>query len=249
MGTSYLQGWFYSNEGTVSKRLYSDAGDSCLFPPSFASRTAITPKYVVSCQSGGSCFSLSAQGPPLFSRCVISCPLAPAPISLLIPSYLPALTVMAQTLTLDGLGLSPSLSIISPGKGLWTSYSLSPNLLICTMGIIIKPTSQDWCENWLRWVWQAPSTVLGITKDSGTAVLVTAMCQALCHRVQVAGRLGSGNIKKVSDIPTWCLNETRERICLISLPCWLGFLLLALSQWKEAVSKAISDIFSTRGSQ
>ena len=29
-----------------------------------ASKTLITPKFVVSCQSGGSCFSLSTHGPP-----------------------------------------------------------------------------------------------------------------------------------------------------------------------------------------
>ena len=44
------------------------------------------PRCVVSCQSGGSCFSLSAQGPPLFSRCMVSCHLAPAPLSLLVSS-------------------------------------------------------------------------------------------------------------------------------------------------------------------
>lgn len=45
----------------MSKRLYSDTGDSCLFLSFFASRTLVTPKYVVSYQSGGSRFSWSAQ--------------------------------------------------------------------------------------------------------------------------------------------------------------------------------------------
>ena len=57
------------------------------------SRTLITPKCVVSFQSGSSCFSLSAREPPLFTRVVVSCHLAPAPLSLLTPSYLPALTL------------------------------------------------------------------------------------------------------------------------------------------------------------
>lgn len=86
------------------------------------------------------------------------------------------------------------LSIISPVKGLRGSYSQSLNLLICAMGIIIKLTSQDSCESWLRWIWWAPSTLLSITKDSGTAGLVTAMCRGLCPCVGVAGRQSSGNI-------------------------------------------------------
>ena len=89
------------------------------------------------------------------------------------------------------------LSTISPVRGLWGSYSQSLNLLICTMGIIIKPTSQDRCESWPRWIWWAPSTQLSITKDLGTAGLVTAVCQALCHCLEVAGRLSSGNILDV----------------------------------------------------
>ena len=51
------------------------------------------PECMVSCQSGGSCSSLSAHGPLLFTRWLFSSHLAPAPISLLISSYLPALTV------------------------------------------------------------------------------------------------------------------------------------------------------------
>ena len=37
----------------MSNMLHSDTGDLCPFPPFF-----INPKYVASCQSGGSCFSL-----------------------------------------------------------------------------------------------------------------------------------------------------------------------------------------------
>ena len=48
----------------MSKMLHSDADIPAFSHLSFsASRTLITPKYVVSCQSGGSCFSLSTQGP------------------------------------------------------------------------------------------------------------------------------------------------------------------------------------------
>ena len=60
-----------------------------------ASRTLIIPKCVVSCQSGGSCFSLSAQGPLLFPSYVVSCCVAPVPLSLLISSYLHAVTDLA----------------------------------------------------------------------------------------------------------------------------------------------------------
>ena len=47
---------FYCNENIMSKRLHLDTGDSHL-------SLSATPGYVVSCQSGGSCFSLSACGP------------------------------------------------------------------------------------------------------------------------------------------------------------------------------------------
>ena len=50
------------------------------------------PNHPISGHSEGSCFSLSVYGPLRFTRCLISCHLAPAPISLLIPSYLPAVT-------------------------------------------------------------------------------------------------------------------------------------------------------------
>ena len=51
------------------------------------------PKCVVSGQSGGPCFPLSVCGSPLSTRCMISCHLAPAPLSLLRPSCLPAVTI------------------------------------------------------------------------------------------------------------------------------------------------------------
>lgn len=47
-----------------------------------ASRTLITPKCVVSCQSRGSFFSLYAQGLTLLIRCMVSCNLACTPLSL-----------------------------------------------------------------------------------------------------------------------------------------------------------------------
>ena len=57
-----------------------------------AAGTYITPKSVVSCQSEGSCFPLSACGSLQFIRCLISCHLTRDPISLFIPSYLLAVT-------------------------------------------------------------------------------------------------------------------------------------------------------------
>ena len=49
-------------------RLQLDAGDSCFSPPFFVwFQDTYHLKGVVSCQSGGSCFSLSAHGPPLFT--------------------------------------------------------------------------------------------------------------------------------------------------------------------------------------
>lgn len=52
----------------------------------------LSPQCEVSCQSGGSYFSLSAYGPLLIPRYIISCHLAPVPLSLLISSYLSAVT-------------------------------------------------------------------------------------------------------------------------------------------------------------
>ena len=78
----------------MSNRLQPYAGDSHLSLHFFVcSQNTYLPKCVVSCQSGGSCFSLSAHGPQLFTRCVISCHLVLAPISLPISSYLPVTTV------------------------------------------------------------------------------------------------------------------------------------------------------------
>ena len=49
-------------------------------------------KCVIFCQCEGSFFSLSAHEPLLFTRCKISCYAVPAHTSLVIPSYLPAVT-------------------------------------------------------------------------------------------------------------------------------------------------------------
>ena len=93
----------------MSNRLQSEAGDFCLSPPfSVCYPDLYHPRCVVSCHSGSSCFPLSAYGSPLFTRCMISCHLAPAPLSLLLPSYLPAITV-SQTLGLKTNLLSHTL--------------------------------------------------------------------------------------------------------------------------------------------
>ena len=55
-----------------------------------ASRTLITPKCVFSMSVQRTFFSLSAQRLPLLIRCMVSCNLACAPLSLFIFSYLPA---------------------------------------------------------------------------------------------------------------------------------------------------------------
>lgn len=60
----------------MSNMLYSDTGDSCLFPPFFLClQDTHHPQCVVSCPSGGFCFSLSAL---LFTRCIVSSHLANA---------------------------------------------------------------------------------------------------------------------------------------------------------------------------
>ena len=77
------------NESTMSKRWHLGSGDSCLSPPFFVCcLSPYHPKCVVSCQSEGPCFPLSAYGPLFFIGYVVSGHLAPTPISLLIPSYL-----------------------------------------------------------------------------------------------------------------------------------------------------------------
>ena len=79
-------------------------------------------KYVVSSQSEISCFPLSVYGSPLFTRCVISCHLAPAPLSLLLPSCLPTITV-SQTLGLKTnllshiLYMAETVSLLRGSKG------------------------------------------------------------------------------------------------------------------------------------
>ena len=97
----------------MNKMLNLGTRNSCLFLPFFVCLQDTqdrphTPKCMVSCHSGSSCFPLSAYGSPLFTRCMISCHLAPAPLSLLLPSYLPAITV-SQTLGLKTNLLSHTL--------------------------------------------------------------------------------------------------------------------------------------------
>ena len=70
----------------MRNRLHLDPRDSQLYL-----LTLITPECVVSCQSGGSCFSLFAQGPSLFTGYVASCHLAYVP-PLSAHFYLPVLT-------------------------------------------------------------------------------------------------------------------------------------------------------------
>ena len=66
----------------MCKRFHLEAEDSTFSHLSWsASRTLITPICLISCQFGGSCFSLSAQGTSLFTRCVVSCHVACVPLS------------------------------------------------------------------------------------------------------------------------------------------------------------------------
>ena len=77
----------------MSNRLHSDAGESYLVPLFFVCYLDTSPKMCDFLQSGGFYFCLSAYGPLLFTRCVISCHLTPDLISLLIPRCLPAVTL------------------------------------------------------------------------------------------------------------------------------------------------------------
>ena len=79
---------------TLNKKLL-DSRYSGLSPPFFACSWDPYHRKCVFYQSEGFCFPLSAYGPLRFTRCMISCHLAPAPISLLIPSSLPAVAVLA----------------------------------------------------------------------------------------------------------------------------------------------------------
>lgn len=111
----------------MSKRLHSDARDSLLSLS--ASRTLITPKCVVSMSVQRSFFCLSAQGLPLLIRCMVSCNLACAPLSLFIFSYLPAQRKREKFQS--GVSLSPelitelSLSFMSHGSGFLTKVIVS----------------------------------------------------------------------------------------------------------------------------
>ena len=76
----------------MSNRLHSDAGDCHPFPLSLSdSRASVTPKCVVSCHSGGSCFSF-AHGPHCLYDAGFSATWPHAPPSLLTSHYLPAVT-------------------------------------------------------------------------------------------------------------------------------------------------------------
>ena len=89
METSYLQGLFYCSESIMCKRFHLEAEESPFSHLSLsASRTLITQIVLISCQSGGSCFSLSAQGNSLLTRCMVFChgPASPS----LCPYLLPA---------------------------------------------------------------------------------------------------------------------------------------------------------------
>ena len=73
----------------MSNSLCLDLGDSHLSIHFFVCfQDTYDPKYMVSFQFRGSCFSLAAYGHLLFLRYMISCHLSSVPISLLIPSYL-----------------------------------------------------------------------------------------------------------------------------------------------------------------
>ena len=78
----------------MSNKLHLDLRNSS-FPMFFVCfQDTYHPKGVVTCQSPYSYFPLSAYGPLLLVTCVISCPLAPALISLFIDSYLPAVIIL-----------------------------------------------------------------------------------------------------------------------------------------------------------
>ena len=90
MGTC-LQVWFYYNEGIMSNKLHD---------------WRFTPLFTSLCFQGTyhhkMCAFLSVwrfllfficPWTPLFTWCVVSCHMAPCPLSLLIPSYLPAVTI------------------------------------------------------------------------------------------------------------------------------------------------------------
>ena len=86
-----------------------------------ASRTLISPKCVVSYQSRGSCIFFAAHGPPLFTRCVVSCHLFCVPLSLLISRCLLALTIsysICLSLTYLSLSIVPSRSthVVANGR-------------------------------------------------------------------------------------------------------------------------------------
>ena len=91
-----------------------------------ASRTLITPKCVVSCQSRGSFFSLYAQGLPLLIRCMVSCSLACTPLCLFIFSYLPAQTEEER----EGPEWSVVISELISVNSAWASWVMEVDSFI-----------------------------------------------------------------------------------------------------------------------
>ena len=111
------------------------------------------PKCVVSGQSGGSCFPLSVCGPPVSTRCMISCHLAPAPISLLRPSCLPAVTMGTSMQQLASCWIW-CFNLCFPLLGALKAYSLyvmaclgepCPSVWILNQSAFVQGLAQSTC--------------------------------------------------------------------------------------------------------
>ena len=152
METSYLQGLFYCSESIMCKRLHLEAEESPFSHLSLsASKTLITPIVLISCQSGGSWFSLSAQGTSLLTRFVVFCH---GPAS---PSLCPYLLPACYNIYVVWLNKSSKLDNYLPWKLKNLSLSHWYDLLccVCVCGVCVcvlyfmSVSAITW-RNWIK---------------------------------------------------------------------------------------------------
>ena len=106
---------------------HSEAGDSCLFPLILSAfRTLTTPKCVLSCQSGGSCFFGCPWTRTVHKMCGFLPP-GPCPLSLLICSYLPGVALLPLCMSHPALCQSMPAFVIKEADETISHYIIRCN--------------------------------------------------------------------------------------------------------------------------
>ena len=145
--TFYLQGLFYCSENIMCKRFHLEAEDSPFSHLSWsASRTLITPICLISCQFGGSCFSLPKE--PHCLQDVWFPAMWPASLFPASVYYLTAITSMWY-----GLIKVQNWTIISLGN--WKSWAcltgtISYVICVCVCVLYFMSASAITWRNWIK---------------------------------------------------------------------------------------------------